>query len=135
MKVFLDTNVLASAFTTRGLCADLFRAVLAEEELVIGDIVIRELERVLRDRFRVPKDLAADILAMLREFPVTPVPRELPRIAIRDKNDVPVLASALSAGADVLVTGDKDLLSLRAKLPLRILSPRQMWETMRGSAK
>jgi hypothetical protein len=35
MKVMLDTNVLASAVATRGLCADVLRAVLAEHELVI----------------------------------------------------------------------------------------------------
>ncbi len=135
MKVFLDTNVLASAFATRGLCADLFRAVLAEEELVVGEVVLRELERVLRDRFRVPKDVTADILTMLRDFPVTPLPRELPNVSLRDKDDIPVLASAIASGADILVTGDKNLLSLRAKLPLRILSPRQLWEVLRGTAK
>ncbi len=135
MKVFLDTNVLASAFATRGLCADLFRAVLAEEELVVGEVVLRELERVLRDHFRVPKDVTADILTMLRDFPVSPLPRELPNVSLRDKDDIPVLASAIASGADILVTGDKDLLSLRAKLPLRILSPRQLWEVLRGTAK
>ena len=30
MRLFLDTNVLVAAFATRGLCADLLSAVLAE---------------------------------------------------------------------------------------------------------
>ncbi len=38
MKVFLDTNVLVSAFTTRGLSADLFRLVVAEHELLTGEV-------------------------------------------------------------------------------------------------
>ena len=33
MRVLLDTNVIVSAVTTRGLCADVFRAVLAAHEL------------------------------------------------------------------------------------------------------
>ena len=35
MRVLLDTNVLASAAATRGLCADVLRVVLAEHELVV----------------------------------------------------------------------------------------------------
>ena len=47
MKVFLDTNVLASALTTRGLCAELFEVVLQSHELLTSDPVLRELERIL----------------------------------------------------------------------------------------
>ena len=47
MKVFLDTNVLAAAFATRGLCADLVRYVLAEHQLITGDVVLDELRDVL----------------------------------------------------------------------------------------
>ena len=135
MKIFLDTNVLASAFTTRGLCADLFRTVLAKEQLHIGEVVLKELERVLRDKFHMPKDIAKDIIAMLRDFPVTQVPKQLPVLPLRDRDDIPVIASAIASGAEFLVTGDKELLALRTKLPLRILSPRQMWEVLQGSTK
>ena len=135
MKIFLDTNVLASAFTTRGLCADLFRTVLAKEQLHIVEVVLKELERVLRDKFHMPKDIAKDIIAMLRDFPVTQVPKQLPVLPLRDRDDIPVIASAIASGAEFLVTGDKELLALRTKLPLRILSPRQMWEVLQGSTK
>ncbi len=40
MKVVLDTNVLASTAATRGLCADVLRAVLAEHQLVICSQII-----------------------------------------------------------------------------------------------
>tara|TARA_Y100000590_G_C15710915_1_gene1010249 strand:+ start:1307 stop:1432 length:126 start_codon:yes stop_codon:yes gene_type:complete len=40
MKVFLDTNVLVSAFATRGLCADVMRVILTEHELLIGEVVL-----------------------------------------------------------------------------------------------
>ena len=54
MRVFPDTNVLASAFGTRGLCADALRLVLAGHELVTGEIVIEELRGVLRRKFALP---------------------------------------------------------------------------------
>ena len=47
MKVFLDTNVLVSGLATRGLCADVIRLVLAEHELIAGEVALKEVERVL----------------------------------------------------------------------------------------
>lgn len=47
MRVFLDTNVLVSAFASRGLCADLFELVLVEHDLVLGRTVLRELNKAL----------------------------------------------------------------------------------------
>jgi uncharacterized protein len=47
VKVFPDTNVLASAFGTRGLCADVVRLILGEHELVTGEVVLEELRGVL----------------------------------------------------------------------------------------
>jgi hypothetical protein len=38
--VFLDTNVLVSAFASRGLCADLFETVLLEHDFLVGRNVI-----------------------------------------------------------------------------------------------
>jgi hypothetical protein len=48
--VFLDTNVLVSAFASRGLCADLFELVLLEHDLVLGRNVLRELSKALRGK-------------------------------------------------------------------------------------
>lgn len=132
MKVFLDTNVIVSAFTTRGLCTDLFRFVLAEHELIAADVVLTELERVLLARFGVSTDTVAAILELLRNYPVIPKPETTPDIAIRDPDDAWVLASALAGKADVLVTGDQDLLSLGDDLGLVIASPREFWEMARA---
>ena len=42
MRVFLDTNVLVSAFATRGLCNELYEYVLNEHELITGEVIIQE---------------------------------------------------------------------------------------------
>jgi predicted nucleic acid-binding protein len=47
VRVCLDTNVLVAAFATRGLCADVLRTVLAEHDLVVGEVILAELRRVL----------------------------------------------------------------------------------------
>jgi uncharacterized protein len=135
LKVFLDTNVLVAAFATRGLCADVLRTVLAEHELVLGEVVLHEFRDVLSKKFKVPEDAIRAAEAVFEG--VTPVPRpESPsRLGIRDPADRWVLASAEAAGADVLVTGDEDLLSIAGESVIRIASPRAFWELLRTGRK
>ena len=132
MKVFLDTNVLVSAFASRGLCADVLRHVLADHELVLGEVVLTELRRVLRDRLRLPATAIADIETFLRIHPVVPKPRRPSDVDIRDSDDAWILASAIDAKADLVVTGDEDLLTPGRKSPIPLLSPRQFWSRMAG---
>ncbi len=131
MRVFLDTNVLVSAFATRGLCADVVRHVLAEHELLTGEFNLAEMRRVLRVRFRVPGATVDAIEKLIRGQVVVPRPRETVDIAVRDPDDAWVLASAVAGKADVLVTGDRDLLELAGRAPLRILDARGFWEHLR----
>jgi len=131
VRVFLDTNVLVSAFATRGLSADVFRHVLAEHRLVTGEVVLRELRRVLRQKLKLPSRTVDSIELFLREHEVTPKPSAPAGAAVRDPADRWILASALEAKVDVLVTGDRDLLDLGSRAPLRRLDPRGFWNLVR----
>ena len=131
MRVFVDTNVLVSAFATRGLCADLLRHLLVEHELMTGEVNIRELRRVLKTKLRVPKDAVAAIEELLRDQTIVPRPKKQLPLKIRDPDDAWVLASAVDGAADLLVTGDRDLLDIALKAPLRIVDPRGCWEAIR----
>ena len=66
MRVCLDTNVLVSAFATRGICADLLGIVIAERVLVVSEAVLRELRRVLDDKFGVPPGTIGEVEEFLR---------------------------------------------------------------------
>lgn len=131
MKAFLDTNVLVSAFTTRGLSADVVRLILTEHELLTGEVNLTELERVLRKRMGIPAPQVALVLQLLPDQTIIPRPKTPPDLAVRDPDDLWVLASALAGGAEVLVTGDQDLLVLHGTAPLPVLSPRGFWELVR----
>ena len=130
MKMFLDTNVLVAAFATRGLCADVMRVVLAEHQLITGDVVLSELGKALRRRIKLPAAAVDDIVALLREQEVVPKPPRPSDLPIRDPDDRWILASALAGRADVLVTGDRDLLDIEAKAPLRVLNARAFWDLL-----
>jgi putative PIN family toxin of toxin-antitoxin system len=133
VRVFLDTNVLVSAFATRGLCADVMRQVLAGHELVIGEVVLRELRKALRMKLKLPPVTVTAIEELLRESEVIPRPRTPSELEVRDPDDRWVLASAIAGRADVLVTGDRDLLEVAARSPVRIIDPRGFWTLLRKS--
>lgn len=131
MRVFLDTNVLISAFSSRGLCADLFRYVLVEHDLVVGDVVLTELKRILIDRIKVPRRTVTEIDRLLRDHEVVPRPRRHLALGLRDADDEWIVASAVEARADALVTGDGDILEAAARSPVAVYAPRQFWEHIR----
>lgn len=131
MRVFLDTNVLVSAFATRGICADVLRLVLTEHTLVISDVVLHELTRSLRTRIRLPARIADEIAAFLRESEVVPKPPAPWTLPVRDEDDRWVLASAIAGKAEVFVTGDRDLLDVADRVPVRIVDPRGFWQMLR----
>jgi uncharacterized protein len=132
VRVFLDTNVLVSGFATRGLCADVIRLILAEHELIVGEVVLKELERTLRRKLELPNDQIQEILAFLESQTVQPKPKTVSIIPIRDEDDRWVLASVLAAKADVLVTGDKDLLDVADEVAdLTITDPRGFWSLVK----
>jgi putative PIN family toxin of toxin-antitoxin system len=131
VRVCLDTNVLVAAFATRGLCADVFRTVLAEHDLVVGEVILVELRRTLATKLKLPADRIKAIEAVLTEFPVIAKPAKPRALAIRDTADRWVLATAIAGAADVLVTGDRDLLVVAAESPVQILEPRAFWELLR----
>ena len=128
MRVALDTNVLASAIGTRGLCADVLRAVLLEHDLVVGECVLLELRRNLAKKFRLSPEVIAEFEALLRTQAQMGPAATAVEIAGVDRNDARVLAEALAANAEVFITGDGKLQALEDRAPLPILSPRQFWE-------
>ena len=131
MKIFADTNVLVSAFTARGLCADLLEVILADHQLMSGEIVLKELEHVLTNKLNVPKSKVSIVIKFLRKHHVEPLPDKPSNVKVRDEDDRWVLESAIRAKADILVTGDKDLLDISKKVTqLRIISPRGFWELL-----
>jgi uncharacterized protein len=132
VRVCLDTNVLFAAFATRGLCADVLRAVLADHELVVGEVLLGELERALRAKLSLPEAQVAAVLAALVTPDPVPRPPEPDALAVTDPDDAWVVATAMAGRADVLVTGDAALLAAAPGAPLPILSPRGFWTWLRG---
>lgn len=135
MRVFLDTNVLFSAFATRGLCAELFELVLLEHDLALGRRVQQELRNSLRTKLKLAPSITREILDFVTAEAAVVVGNASPATANASPEDVLVLGEALAAGAEVFVTGDAALLRLGAVATMRIVSPRGLWEVLRQDKK
>ncbi len=126
MKALFDTNMLLAAFLTEGVCAKLLtRARKQQFNLITCPFVLHEFERILTKKFSATKLEKENALALITEAAQDIVqPSETPFGACRDKDDDNVLACALEAEADYLITGDKDLLHLKVFRGIRIITPR-----------
>ncbi len=130
MRVLLDTNVIVSAVATRGLGADVFRAVLSAHELVTCAKVLQEVRRMLGTKFGVPEQLIAEYLELISQEAIVAEAEDLPDLPIQDREDAEIVAAAIDGGAEVLVTGDHELQGLKNMGEVRILSPRAFWEEL-----
>jgi putative PIN family toxin of toxin-antitoxin system len=124
VRVVFDTNVLYSAIAAKGFCEEVLDEAVGDCVPVWSDPLKQELESLLARRHKIGPATQAALTAYadLCEF-VEPLP--LPARVCRDKDDDVVLATALAGKANIIVTGDDDLLELKNFRDIRILSPRQ----------
>ena len=131
MRVFLDTNVLVSAFVSRGLCTDLLKIVLGEHVPLVSSLVVEELERILRDKLHSPETALESALSILDNVETVPNPTAVPVKPGFDESDATILAAAIEAEADIFVTGDRDLLAAAKGSTVPVVSPRTFMELFR----
>jgi putative PIN family toxin of toxin-antitoxin system len=133
----LDTNVLASGFAAGrrtsppAQIVDAWRARLFT--LATSEHILSEPERTFTRpyfaRFLTPQE-AADAITLLRSRAVvTTITVVVEGVATHPEDDL-VLATAVSAGADYLVTGDQQLQQLGRYQGVTIVSPRRFLELL-----
>lgn len=131
MRAVLDNNVLVSAALLAGVPRKAFDTVLDSGTVLVSIPVLLELADVLnrprfdayvthdeRMRFMVSFLKVAEMVEINETFTVC-----------RDPKDDKLLDLAVSGNANVLVTGDKDLLVLSPFHGIDIITPRDLLET------
>jgi putative PIN family toxin of toxin-antitoxin system len=122
--VVLDTNVIIAAMVAKGLCHEVVVRSLGSCTVATSQSLLEELEHTLRAKFTLgPAGMAFLEQLRLRVRIVEPAPLGSP--VSRDADDDRVLATAVVAGAAVIVTGDQDLLIIGRYDGIDIVSPRE----------
>lgn len=136
MRIVLDTNVLISGLmlpeSVPGRIVRTWRS--ASLTLVLSEAMLEEIGRVLRypkiaKRLRsigISEDEVEKLLALLRFQAELVDISETKAYVPADANDEKILATLIAAQADYLVSGDADLLALRAEYP--IVTPQEFWQ-------
>jgi uncharacterized protein len=125
VRILLDTNVLISALLFGGLPRVLLRtAMRGDIVLVTSPALLDELEDILIGKFGFGRAIARLTRAEIEALADLVNPGDLLRVS-RDPDDDEVLAAAVAGRAEVIVTGDRDLLALGAHQGIRVLTPRE----------
>jgi putative PIN family toxin of toxin-antitoxin system len=126
VRAVFDTNVLVAAFVTEGICSKILtRGRRKEFHLIVCPVILQEFERVLIKKFSATRNEARSALRVVSEAIHSVVhPSESIQTVCRDPDDDAILACALEAKADYLVTGDEDLLELKTFKGIRIVTSR-----------
>lgn len=126
MKAAFDTNVLIAAFVAEGVCSKLLRRGRSRQfSLVPCPFLLQEFQWILNRKFGATRKEIQGAVGLVREAAQLEVqPLEEIHGLCRDPDDDQILACAVAAGADYLVTGDDDLLVLKEFRKIRILKPK-----------
>jgi putative PIN family toxin of toxin-antitoxin system len=140
VRIVLDTNVVISALLWRGTPYRLLEAIRHHESrtLYSSPVLLEELTDVitrptLTRRLAVIGKTAREVLADYLEAIELVEPVAVPSVA-RDPDDDHVLACALAAAAELIVSGDADLLALAAYEQVPIVSPALALRTIETSS-
>jgi len=126
MTAVFDTNVFIAAIITEGICSRiLHRARAREFSLVSCPFIMAEIRRVLSKKFHLSHHETASAIEPISEAIHHIVEHNLKIANIcRDADDDNIIACAVAAKADYLVTGDDDLLEIKSYKDIKILNPR-----------
>ena len=131
--MLLDTNVLLAAYLTRGVCEALMSALRKRPSCVLltCDHILEEFRRNAEKKFgQDTRDVAGAVALMEREMEKVEPSAIGAEVAV-DPDDRPVLGAAVAGVADVLVTGDGQLLRLVRIERSEIVSPRTLYDRVR----
>ena len=126
MRILVDTNILFSALLfPHSKPAQALLYAVDYHEIVLCDRNLTELRDILKRK--APKYLP-DAEVLIAELPYELIPAvDHAEKLIRDAKDQPILNAAIVADVDMILTGDKDFLSLGLEHP-RCLTVAQFLE-------
>ena len=124
MTIVVDTNVMVAGIVTEGLCREILEVQMPEHEVVLSQVLWDELVVTLQRKFALAPE-TLPILALYRQHSTWCEPSAITPEVSRDPDDDCVLATAVAGGAEAIVSGDADLLTLSSDRGIEMLSPRQ----------
>ena len=141
IKAVLDSGVLVSAFVTpKGISAELLHSARQDLfKIYLCEQIFEEIKRVLltyphiREQYFYSNRQVAMFCQGLRD--ATNLVAKIPviKVVTNDPNDDMVVACAIKAKAQYIVTRDDDMLVIEKYKGIKIVTPEEFMEVLRGN--
>lgn len=133
IKAVLDTNILLSSLFWKGQPRKIVDLAIENKfRAVTSSDILEELKCVLEEDFsQVPYDARERILRDILSYSALVIPKKITVKNLRDFQDTKIIACALEAEAEYIVTGDKDLLVLKEYARIKITTAREFLEALK----
>ena len=130
MRVVFDTNIFISALVIPGSLAEkaVSRIIEGRDELVLSTDIIKEVLSVLSSKFGREREALSHVAVILLDLGNWVKPDQRIRV-LRDEPDNRILECAVSGRAELIVTGDKEMLRLKEYMGIKIISLRDYLES------
>ena len=132
MRILLDTNVIISAaMFPKSSIGEVLAHITKNHKLVICQFTLNELSSVFEKKLPGRKEYLNEFIGKLKYELIDIDIKDYKKYPqIRDNNDIPILANAIEAKVDLLVTGDKDFDEIVIKNPIIIKPAKYIQEYM-----
>ena len=138
LHVVLDSVVAVSAFLTEGLTADLVSQGQENINLYTVTEILQEIRQVLlekphiRNRYTYSSEKVETFIDYLKDISI--IVAQLPEIRVieRDPKDDMIIACAVAASADYIISRDRDLLDLGNYQQIQIVTPEHFMRILRS---
>jgi putative PIN family toxin of toxin-antitoxin system len=130
MRVVFDTNIFISALVIPESLAEkaVSRIIEGQDELILSTDIIKEVLSVLSSKFGREREALSHVAVILLDLGKRVKPDQRIRV-LKDEPDNRILGCAVFGGAELIVTGDKEMLRLKEYKGIKITSLRDYLES------
>jgi uncharacterized protein len=133
LKIVLDTNVLISAIVFGGKPRKILEKIISGKSgFAVSKDILDEVDGVLSGKkFKYPSQAVYEIRNAIEELGEFVVPEIRINRITKDPDDNKILECAITAKADIIISGDSHLLELKKFNGIQIVSPAEFLEKFR----
>lgn len=125
-RIVCDTNVYISAYNFGGTARKVLLQIQnGEGVLYTSPPLLKEIEEILVRKFKRPRTEVEAILRNIESYTSLVMPKTRLRVVTADPDDDRIIECAVAANADMIISGDNDLLSMKRFKNISILSLRE----------
>ncbi len=129
MKIVYDTSVLIASIITHGSCFEVFEYCLRNHEIITSNYIIEKFKEKLINKFNYTKREVEEVkLLVFERIKNIGNIENIIINGLKDKDDYKIIGTAIKGNCKCIITGDKELVSLKKYKGIDIIFPKDFWE-------